>query len=215
VVGGVDGGEPSHAHNALAGRTVDSAVRMVARTRPYRAVVRDPSGSPARRWQRVDMDGYRIWRARPGATPATVWSGTTALSRWELFVRSPRAGVTCVGMQVRPLWDEAGTVRRDRCGRSDIARGAVTLDTFSPPGLGAFAYGRTGRRVANVRVRVAGRRARTVPTTFTPTPPGGRERFWILPVRDACGAVSAQSLGWLERVPGERVRGRLGEPGCG
>jgi hypothetical protein len=214
VVGGVDGGEANHAHNALIGRSVDSAVRMVARAKPYRAVVRDPSGSPARRWQRVDTDDYRIWRERPGA-PATVASGVTAEARWELRLRSPRRGRTCVGMQVRPLWDESGTVYEERCRRSALAKDAITLDTFSPPGLGAFAYGRAGRRVGQVRVRF-GRGGWTRQwTAFTPDPPGGRDRFWVAPAGRRCGAVSVQALGWIEVVPGERRAGRLGEPGCG
>jgi hypothetical protein len=214
VVGGVDGGEANHAHNALIGRSVDSAVRMVARAKPYRAVVRDPSGSPARRWQRVDMDDYRIWREPPGA-PATVASGVTAEARWELRLRSPRRGRTCVGMQVRPLWDESGTVYEERCGRSVLAKDAITLNAFSPPGLGAFAFGRAGRRVGQVRVRF-GRGGWTRQwTAFTPNPPGGRDRFWVAPAGRRCGAVSVQALGWIEVVPGERRAGRLGEPGCG
>jgi hypothetical protein len=213
VVGGVDGGDANHAHNALIGRSLDSAVRMVARTKPYRAVVRDPSGSPARRWQRVDMDDYRIWRERPG-TPATVASGVTAEARWELRLRSPRRELTCVGMQVRPLWDETGTVYEERCGRTALTKDAITLDTFSPPGLGAFAYGRAGRRVGQVRVRFGGGRWTRQGTAFTPNPPGGRDRFWVVPAGRRCGAVSVQALGWIEVVPGERRAGRLGEPGC-
>jgi hypothetical protein len=215
VVGGVDGGEANHAHNALIGRTVESAVRMVARTEPYRAVVRDPRQSPARRWQNVDADDYRLWRGRPGDVRATVASGVTEEARWEVQLRSPRRGRTCVGMQVRPLWDEAGTVSEERCGRSAIAKDAVMLGTFSPPGLGAFAYGRTGRRVGQVRVRFGGGSWTRLYTTFTPTPPGGRERFWVVPAGRRCGAVSVQSLGWIERTPGMRRTARLGEPGCG
>jgi hypothetical protein len=214
VVGGVDGGEPNHAHHALIGRSVESAVRMVARTKPYRAVVRDPRQSPARRWQNAHADDFRVWREPPG-TPATVSSGVTAEARWELRLRSPRRGRTCVGMQVRPLWDETGTVFEERCGRSAIAKGAVSLDTFSPPGLGAFAYGRTGRRVGQVRVRFGGGRWTRLPTAFTPSPPGGRDRFWVAPAGRRCGAVSVQALGWIEPVPGQRRTGRLGEPGCG
>jgi hypothetical protein len=74
VVGGVDGGEANHAHNALIGRGIDSAVRMVAGTKPYRAVARDPSGSPARRWQRVDMDAYRIWPSASRVRSRAPWS---------------------------------------------------------------------------------------------------------------------------------------------
>jgi hypothetical protein len=89
------------------------------------------------------------------------------------------------------------------------------LDTFSPPGLGAFAYGRAGRRVGQVRVRFGGGRWTRLYTTFTPTPPGGRDRFWVVAAGRRCGAVSVQSLGWIERTPGMRRTARLGEPGCG
>lgn len=213
VVGGVDGGSPNHAHNALSGRPVESAVRMVAQTKPYRAVVRDPRQSPARRWQNVHADDYRIWRGTPGA-PVTVSSGVTAEARWELRLRSPRPGRTCVGMQVRPLWDESGTVADERCGRSVIAKDAVTLDTFRPPGLGSFAYGRAGRRVGEVRVRFGGGRWIRIATAFTPIPPGGRDRFWVAPAGSRCGAVTVQAMGWIDPVPGKRRTGRLGEPGC-
>jgi hypothetical protein len=215
VVGGVDGGEPNHAHHALIGRPVESAVRMVAQTPPYRAVGRDPRGSPARRWQRVDMDGYRIWRERRGESPVTVSSGVERVSRWELYVRTPRPAVTCLGIRVRPLWDETGTVTRERCGRGGIAKDAVTVETFSPEGLGAFAYGRAGRRVGQVRVRLGRGRWIRLDTAFTPRPLGGGDRFWIRPARRGCGAVTVQALGWIDPVPGERRRGRLGEPGCG
>jgi hypothetical protein len=130
-------------------------------------------------------------------------------------MRSPRSSSTCVGLRVRPLWDESGEVARERCGRARIARDAVTLHTFSPPGLGAFAFGRTGRRVGQVRVRIEGRRPITLGTAFTPIPPGGRDRYWIVPAGSACGRVSVQSLGWREVVPDERRGGRLGERGCG
>jgi hypothetical protein len=215
VVGGVDGGTPNHAHHALIGRPVESAVRMVARTKPYRAVVRDPRESPARRWQAVDSDGYRIWRSPPGTRQA-VWSGVTSDARYELYVRSPRPARTCIGLEARPLWDEAGTVTKEDCGPSGLARRGVTIETFSPAGLGSFAYGRGGRRVGTVRVRVAGGRGRKVPTIYTPSPPGGRERFWLAPLGDRCGKVSVQVLGWRVLRPGGERRGaRLGEPGCG
>jgi hypothetical protein len=66
-----------------------------------------------------------------------------------------------------------------------------------------------------VRVRIGSRRAERLGTTFTPTPPGGRDRFWIVPAGEACGPVSVQALGWIEPVPGKRRTGRLRGPGCG
>jgi hypothetical protein len=215
VVGGVDGGEPNDAHNALSGRPTESAVRMVARARPYRAVVRNPRLSPARRWQAADADRYRVWGGRPRAT-VTVASGATKIARWELYLRSLGRGRSCLGMRVRPLWDESGTVRRERCRARAIAKGAVTLQTFAPEGMGAFAYGRAGRRVGQVEVRVGDRAPERIGTLPAPRPPGGRDRFWVMHAGSNCTLVSVQSLGWVSGVPeGKRRTGRIGPPGCG
>jgi hypothetical protein len=214
VVGGVDGGEPNHAHNALSGRPIERAVRMVARARPYRAVVRNPHLSPARRWQAADADGYRLWGGGPRA-PVTVASGATKIARWELYLRS-RERRSCLGMRVRPLWDESGTVRRERCTARTIAKGAVTLQTFAPEGMGSFAYGRAGRRVGQVEVRVGDRVPVRIGTLPAPSPPGGRDRFWVMHAGNDCARVSVQSLGWASGRPeGKRRKGRIGPPGCG
>lgn len=213
VVGGVDGGEPSHAHNALSGRSVGSAVRMVARTMPYRAVVSDPRRTPARRWQAADADGYRVRRGARTRVP--VASGVTKVARWELYLRPLGKGRSCLGLRVRQLWDESVGAKRERCGPSRIARDAVTLQSFAPEGLGAFAYGRAGRRVGQVEVRVGDRAPVRLGTLFTPEPPGGRERFWVLHAGVSCAPVSVQALGWRTVTPGKRRAGRIGPPGCG
>jgi hypothetical protein len=213
VVGGVDGGDANHVHNALAGRPVESAVRMVARARPYRAVLHRPRSTPARRWQAVDADRYRLSRGRPG--PVTVASGVTKIARWEVYLRR-RGGGRCLGMRVRTLFDESRSVRRERCRPGALARGAVTLHTFAPEGMGAFAFGRTGRRVAQVEVRVGDRAPVRLGTLPMPSPPGGGERFWVIHAGSACAPVSVRSLGWQPGDPQGKPRtGRIGPPGCG
>ena len=212
VVGGVDGGDANHAHNALSGRPIGSAVRMVARARPYRAVLRRPRSSPARRWQAADADRYRLSRGRPGAV--TVASGVTKIARWEVYLRRRGGGRSCLGMRVRALFDESRSVRRERCRRGALARKAVTLQTFAPEGMGAFVFGRAGRRVGQVEVRVGDRALERLGTL--PIPPGGRERFWVIHAGSACAPVSVRSLGWRSGVPeGEPREGRIGPPGCG
>jgi hypothetical protein len=59
AVGGVDGGRPSEAHEALAGMTVPQAARRVAGTRAYRAAVERADRAPVARWRAVHRDGYR------------------------------------------------------------------------------------------------------------------------------------------------------------
>lgn len=95
-------------------------------------------------------------------------------------------------------------------------RGAVTLQTFAPEGMGAFAYGRAGRRVGQVEVQVGDRVPVRVGTLPTPIPPGGRGRFWAIHAGSDCAPVSVQSLGWRSGVPQGKPRaGRIGPPGCG
>lgn len=185
VVGGVDRGEPNIAHHVLAGRTIDAATRLVARTKPYRAVVRDPGGSPARRWQAVDRDHYRVWRGRTGM-PETVAAGATGKSRWELYIRRPRQGRVCLGLRLRLLWGENGS-RTETCGRG-VANDAVTLNTLLGPGGGAFAYGLAGRKVARVKVRFGGRPPTSAGTLPMPRP--GPPRFWIVPSNGDCPALA-------------------------
>jgi hypothetical protein len=203
VVGGVDGGEPTNAHNALAGRSIRGAVRMVARTHPYRAGVRHPRLDPARRWQLVDRDRYRVWRARPGMS-FVVRSGVTPRARWELYFRLPRRGGMCVGIAARRLWGGGSGAGGEGCGPRRIATGAVTVGTFAATRLGLFALGRAGERVAAVRVRFPGERARELPTYPTPIPPGGRGRFWVAPARAGCPPRAVPALDVEGRVVSER-----------
>jgi hypothetical protein len=193
VVGGVDGGEPNIAHKALVGRSIRGAVGVLARTQPYRAVVRHPRLDPARRWQAVDRDRYRVWRAPPGL-PVTVVSGVTSKARWELYLRLPKRGGMCVGVQARPLWPGSAAPSGEGCGPRGIAKDSVTVGAFSAAERGLFAYGRAGERVAEVRVRFDGQEQVTLQTIYTPIPPGGRGRFWVLPYAGDCPLVSVQAL---------------------
>ena len=199
VVGGVDGGEPNIAHNALLGRSIAGAVRTVSRTHPYRAVMRNPRLDPARRWQAADRDDYRLWREPRGA-PYPVAAGATSRSRWELYLRLPKRGGMCVGLSARPLWKTPLGPSAESCGPRRIAPTAVTLSSFSAHRRGALAFGRAGERVATVRGRFAdgeGFRTFTLPT---PIPPGGRSRFWIAPARGDCSFARVRALDRTGRV---------------
>jgi hypothetical protein len=201
VVGGVDGGEPNNAHHALAGRSVEGAVRLVARTKPYRAVVLHPEGSPARRWQAVDRDHYRVWRQRPGATQV-VESGVTPRARWQVYMRLPRRGGLCMGMTARALWRGFPRASGEGCGPRRIGEKSVTLGTFSARHRGLFAYGRAGRDVWALRVRFEGEPWRRVESL--PAPIRIRDRFWVAPAEGDCPLVKVQALGRGDRVLGER-----------
>jgi hypothetical protein len=178
VVGGVDGGEPENSHQALVGRSVRSAVRLVAETSPYRAVVRHPEGSPARRWQAVYRDDYRIWRAKPGMH-VIVDSGVTARSRWQLYLRLPRRGGMCVGISARPLWRPAPAPSGEGCGPRTLPPRSMRPGLFFSAARGLFVFGRA--RDVSVRVRFDGEDWREILLTPTPIPPGGRDYFWVAP----------------------------------
>lgn len=152
---------------------------------------------------------------RAAEPSVTVAGGATKIARWELFVRSPKPGRRCLGMRVWQLWDESVTARGERCGARKLGRNEVTLQTIAPAGLGSFVYGRAGRSVGQVEVRIAHGSPIRLGTLPTPIPPGGRDRFWIVHAGSACAAVSVQSLGWRSGVPGKRRSGRIGPPGCG
>ena len=192
VGGGVDLGEPTHGHRALAGRTVRGATKTLARTLPYRTTVLHPGGDPVKRWSRASRDRFRLWRVgRRGAF--TIASGVTARSRWELYGRLGRRGL-CTGISARPLWPPGLSPSGEGCGPRAIGPTDVTLGTFSSDKRGAFAYGRAGKDVWSVRVRTEGGPNRTVDTTFTPSPPGGDGRFWVLPMRRVCPILSIEGL---------------------
>jgi hypothetical protein len=199
VVGGVDEGEPNNSHQALAGRTVRDAVRTVARTNPYRAVVRDPSGNPAHRWQRVDRDGYRVWRQGRGAAQI-VDSGVTSRARWQLYMRVGRRGGVCVGMTARALWQARPQPSGETCGPRGVPRTSVTLGLFGADGLGEYAFGRAGPRVWALRVRFEGGRWRRVEVVPPQIARGVRGGLWVAPARGDCALATVQALGRGDRV---------------
>jgi hypothetical protein len=149
----------------------------------------------------------------PAQGPATIASGATKIARWELSASAPRPGRRCVGMRLEQLWAGSAPAGRERCGARRLARGAVTLQTLAAPGMGSFAYGRAGRKVAQVSVTVGDRAAVTVATL--PSPLGGRDRFWVAHAGLSCAAVDVQALGVRAGARGARRSGRIGPPGCG
>jgi hypothetical protein len=157
------------------------------------------------------------WAVQPPALGAqsavTIASGTTKIARWELYVSAPRPGRRCVGMRVEQLWTGPAPTGRRRCGARRVAGGAVTLHTLAAPGMGSFAFGRTGRSVGQVLVRVGDNAPVTV--TTLPSPLGGRDRFWVAHAGLSCAPVSAQGLGVRGKPRGAPRTGRIGAPGCG
>jgi hypothetical protein len=203
VVGGVDAGEPENSHQALQGRSVAGAVRLVAQTKPYRAVVLHPHGSPADRWQAVYRDHYRIWHAMPGM-PVVVESGVTSRSRWQLYLRLPARGGMCVGMNARPLRGDGWGPSGEGCGPRTLPAHANRLALFAGHRRGGFAFGHTGSAVVWVRVRFDGEDWQEMQTEPTPIPPGGRGRFWVAPANGDCLAVTVQALDVDKKVLNER-----------
>jgi hypothetical protein len=61
--------------------------------------------------------------------------------------------------------------------------------------------------VYKVRVRFGGEDWREVQTTFTPIPPGGRDRFWVVPAESDCRNVTVQAIGPKGTVVDERSTG--------
>jgi hypothetical protein len=200
VVGGVDAGEPSHGHRALAGRTTRGATKTLSRTLPYRATVTHPLGDPAKRWNRAYRDRFRVWRVGRRA-PFTIASGVTARARWELYGRLARRGL-CLGIAARPLWPRGLSPSGEGCGPRQVGPTEVTLGRFASDERGAFAYGRAGRDVVSVRVAGEGTWSRVVATTFTPSPPGGDGRFWVLPTRTTRPILTVEGLDRDGRVVG-------------
>jgi hypothetical protein len=157
------------------------------------------------------------WAAQPPALGAqdavTVASGTTKIARWELYTSAPRPGRRCVGMRVEQLWAGPVPAGRRRCGARKLARGAVTLQTLAPPEMGSYAFGRAGRGVEQVLVRVGDNPPITV--TTLPSPLGGRDRFWVAHAGLSCAPVSVQALGVRGKARGGQRTGRIGPRGCG
>jgi hypothetical protein len=194
VVGGVDLGEPEHSHQALAGQTVPNAARTVAETLPYRTTVLHPGGGPRRRWERAYRDHYRLW-GDPKGVPVIVASGVTSRSRWQLYLRLPARGGMCVGMSVRRLWRGRLGPSGEGCGDRTVPPFTNRIGLFSARGRGVFAYGHTGSKIYSVRALFDGEEAKEVQTTFTPDPPGGRDRFWVVPAERDCENVTVQAIG--------------------
>jgi hypothetical protein len=149
----------------------------------------------------------------PAQGPVTVASGATKIARWELYVSAPSPGRRCVGMRVEQLWAGPVPARRERCGALRLARGALTLHTLAPPGMGSFAFGRAGRRVGEVLVRVGNNAPIAVGTL--PSPLGGEDRFWFAHAGLSCAPVTVQALGRSGKASDKRRSGRIGGRGCG
>jgi hypothetical protein len=156
------------------------------------------------------------WAALPAAQGAqgavTIASGATKIARWELYVSAPRPGRSCVGLRVEQLWAGPAPAGRRRCGARRLARSAVTLQTLAAPGMGSFAYGRAGRSVGQVLVRVGGNPP--IRVTTLPSPLGGRDRFWVTHAGLSCAPVTVQALGADGQARAKRRSGRIGPPGC-
>jgi len=193
VVGGVDGGEPENSHQALQGRRVKSAVRLVAEALPYRAVVLHPHMNPGNRWLRTDRDHYRLWHGRLGI-PVIVTSGVTAKSRWQLYLRLPAGGGMCVGVAVRALWHEHRAASGEGCGARELRRRALSAASFMARHRGQFALGSAGSAVVSVRVTFDGQGAKEMATLPAPRPLSGEGRFWVAPADGACPAFTVQGL---------------------
>jgi hypothetical protein len=148
----------------------------------------------------------------PAQEPVTVASGTTKIARWELYVSAPNPGRRCVGMRLEQLWAGPVPARRERCGARRLRRGAVTLHTLAAPGMGSFAYGRAGRKVGQVSVRVGDQAPVNVSTVVSPL--GGRDRFWVTHTGLSCAPVSVQALGVARNARGRQRSGRIGPRGC-
>ena len=206
VVGGVDGGEPEKSHQALQGRRVAGAVRLVAQTKPYRAVVLHPGGSPAQRWRAVYRDHFRIWRD-PEGLPVIVQSGVTPKSRWQLYMRLPARGGMCVGMSVRALWHPRQNPSGEGCGPRRLRPRSLRVALFGAARRGVFAFGRV--RGLSVRVRFDGEDWREIRSVPTPIPPGGRDYFWVAPAEGDCPSYTVQGLDPDGNVVVEQ---RLGSP---
>jgi hypothetical protein len=211
VVGGVDCGEPSFAHQELAGRRIKDAVAVVTGTAPYRAAARHPGLNPARRWQVVDRDRYRV-EGKARNEPITVQAGVTAQSRWTLYTRRGRHGGWCLGLGTRPLWPGGGfSPSGEGCGGPGVTKARpITLGAFSAAGRGAFVYGHAWEGVTEVEVTVGDSAPVTVQTMYAPREIGGRNRYWVAPTgRDLCDGFSVKAVGF--GAPSQVLRA---SPGC-
>ena len=138
-------------------------------------------------------DHYRIWRGKQGL-PVIVWSGVTERSRWQLYIRLPARGGMCLGMSVRPLWHGHPAPSGEGCGARTVPARSLRLGSFMAAKRGQFLIGHVGAAVVGVRVRFEGEDWQEVQTLPTPIPPGGRDRFFVVPAAGYCPAVTVQAL---------------------
>lgn len=169
----------------------------------------DAGGSPGRRWQRADADHYRLW-GDPKSVPVIVASGVTPRSRWQLYLRLPARGGMCVGMSVRALWHPNPAPSGEGCGGRTLRPLKTGLALFFAHRRGMFAFGHTGSRVYAVRVRFGDQEWKEADTTYTPDPPGGSGRFWVVPADGDgfCRKVTVQAIGPKGTVVDEHRVGR-------
>jgi hypothetical protein len=76
--------------------------------------------------------------------------------------------------------------------------------------MGSFVFGRAGRSVGEVEVRVGDRAPMTVATIAAP---GGRA--WVAHAGLTCAEVEVHALDRRTGSAGKRRAGRIGPPGCG
>jgi hypothetical protein len=213
VVGGVDGEEPENSHQALAGRSVRGAARLVAETLPYRAVALNPNGSPARRWQRVDRDGYRVWKGR--GLPEIVASGVTARSRWQVYIRRRVRGGLCVGVSARRLWRGHSLPSGEGCGLPGARPRSVGSVLVTASRRGVFAVGLLGSEIARVRVRFDGEEWKEARTVAVPLRGTRYLSLWVAAAEGDCPALTAQGLDRAGEVVAEQRSAPRPEPPAG
>ena len=173
---------------------------------PYRSTVLHPGGSPGRRWQRARRDHYRLWGEPEGPAGDRRDAASRTRSRWQLYLRLPARGGMCVGMSGAGAVAPGPAPSGEGCGARTLRPGGRPRPLLR-------------RRARRVRLRPHGlaglRRARALrrrgleggQTTFTPIPPGGRDRFWVVPAEGDCPNVTVQAIGPNGNVVDERATG--------
>lgn len=192
VMGGVDSGDPTFAHQDLLGLTLPAAVSLVRRATPYRAAIRLAHENPVRRWNAADSDAYRVG-SRGLAPRVTVAMGVTRASRWRLYAWRVGSARICMGLYARPLDRLAAASRRESCGGAP-ARGRVVPGRYVVTPRGAFAYGAAWDTAVEVEVGfMSGASVRSATYTSQHGLPG-RNRFWILPLDGSSRPLSVRAL---------------------
>ena len=150
LIGGVPLGEPTFAHQMLAGLPVADAAGLVRRARPYRAAVRLTARNPVRRWNATDRDHYRLQgQRRP--RPVIVAIGSLPNTRWRLDARQRTPRELCLGLHARPLRRLGPAVRREACRPAPTTSRPITA-TRSVTRRGTFIYGSAAEQAAQVEV---------------------------------------------------------------